>query len=291
METNLKTLSQGKAVGQPMTPPVEQGRMMAMRSKVGFPRKTSSQTAVPQIAQSPVRRISSGPGQELAIQDTEEEVAPQKPTRSYSGPIPLGSKPRISSFASASSTRSQDLAIDEEPAPIKPPRPGPGPVPYASKPRTASNLSFTSPILGTQSSSPITPRFGLATPRNEVPDSNGASTPFMTPLGSSQTSSSPSAASANDYFGRHRAPSSSSLASSVAGKKKPPPPIPAKRMPSMQTQFVTALYTFAGQGADDLSFAEGDRIKIIKKSDSTDDWWLGELKGVSGSFPANYVRL
>lgn len=62
-------------------------------------------------------------------------------------------------------------------------------------------------------------------------------------------------------------------------------------MPSFQAQFVTALYDFTGQSDGDLSFREGDLIKIVKKSESTDDWWLGELKGSSGSFPANYVRV
>lgn len=54
--------------------------------------------------------------------------------------------------------------------------------------------------------------------------------------------------------------------------------------------FVTALYDFEGQGEGDLSFKEGDKIKIVEKSESTDDWWEGELRGVKGSFPANYVK-
>jgi hypothetical protein len=53
---------------------------------------------------------------------------------------------------------------------------------------------------------------------------------------------------------------------------------------------VTALYDFGGQGAGDLSFREGDRIRVIKKTESTDEWWQGELRGVKGSFPANYCR-
>ena len=92
-----------------------------------------------------------------------------------------------------------------------------------------------------------------------------------------------------DYFTRDRQPSGSSLASIAAGKKKPPPP-PPKRLPSTQGFWVTALYEFAGQGQGDLAFREGDRIKVVKKTDSTDDWWEGELKGVQGSFPANYCQ-
>ena len=92
-----------------------------------------------------------------------------------------------------------------------------------------------------------------------------------------------------DYFGRDRLPSGSSMATIAAGKKRPPPP-PPKRIPSAQGLFVTALYDFTGEGHGDLSFKEGDRIKVVKKTDSTDDWWDGELKGVQGSFPANYCQ-
>ncbi|KAF3768646.1 hypothetical protein M406DRAFT_354952 [Cryphonectria parasitica EP155] len=76
----------------------------------------------------------------------------------------------------------------------------------------------------------------------------------------------------------------------VAAKKKPPPP-PPKRIPSGRLEeFVIAQYDFAGQGAGDLSFREGDRIKIVKKTDTDQDWWTGELRGAKGSFPANYCK-
>ena len=99
-----------------------------------------------------------------------------------------------------------------------------------------------------------------------------------------------------DYFARDRqlstisaASSMSNLSATIAGKKKPPPPPP--RLPSgPAAHFVTALYDFGGQGEGDLAFREGDRIKVIKKSESTDDWWQGELRGVKGSFPANYCQ-
>ena len=92
-----------------------------------------------------------------------------------------------------------------------------------------------------------------------------------------------------DYFSRDRLPSASSMAS-IAAKKKPPPPPPPKRLPSNQGLWVTALYDFAGQGQGDLAFKEGDRIKVVQKTDSTDEWWEGELRGIQGSFPANYCQ-
>ena len=86
-----------------------------------------------------------------------------------------------------------------------------------------------------------------------------------------------------DYFQR-------SSNEGVIGKKKPPPPPPKRLGSSNGAIFVVALYDFDGQGAGDLSFREGDRIKVTKKTESTDDWWDGELRGLKGSFPANYCK-
>lgn len=100
-----------------------------------------------------------------------------------------------------------------------------------------------------------------------------------------------------DYFSRGRQQSENSLsavATPAAGtfaKKKPPPPPPPKRMGlSPKFNFVTAIYSFDGMSIGDLSFKEGDRIKVTKKTESKDDWWEGELAGRKGSFPANYCE-
>ncbi|XP_048047486.1 SH3 domain-containing YSC84-like protein 1 isoform X2 [Megalobrama amblycephala] len=52
---------------------------------------------------------------------------------------------------------------------------------------------------------------------------------------------------------------------------------------------VTAVHPFTGQQPGDLSFAAGDRITVITKTDSQYDWWEGELRGQVGIFPANFV--
>jgi hypothetical protein len=98
------------------------------------------------------------------------------------------------------------------------------------------------------------------------------------------------------YFSRGRQPTNISSALppggfSVAGKKKPPPPPPKRIQSGNPDIWVTAMYGFAGQETGDLSFSEGDRIKVIKKTDSKDDWWDGELKGHRGKFPANYCEM
>jgi len=99
-------------------------------------------------------------------------------------------------------------------------------------------------------------------------------------LSSPSPGTSPGAQQARDYFGNGQI------------KKKPPPPPPPKRIPSTKPEeWVVALYSFAGQGQGDLSFREGDRIKIVKKTGTDQDWWVGELNGVQGSFPANYCKM
>ncbi|KAK3943930.1 protein hob1 [Diplogelasinospora grovesii] len=125
----------------------------------------------------------------------------------------------------------------------------------------------------------------------------------------SPTSSPNRAQQARDYFSR---PSTASTTASYATtsshqsqgggaaltslgngfvKKKPPPPPPPKRIASTKPEeWVVAQYAFAGEGLGDLSFREGDNIKVIKKTESTQDWWTGELNGARGSFPANYCK-
>lgn len=52
-----------------------------------------------------------------------------------------------------------------------------------------------------------------------------------------------------------------------------------------------ALYSFKGEQPGDLTFKKGDVFDIIKKTETTDDWWTGRNNGVTGIFPANYVEL
>ena len=51
-----------------------------------------------------------------------------------------------------------------------------------------------------------------------------------------------------------------------------------------------ALYDYEGEAEGDLSFSAGDQIVIIDKSDPS-GWWLGELNGVQGYFPSNFVEV
>ncbi|EGC44849.1 SH3 domain signaling protein [Histoplasma capsulatum var. duboisii H88] len=163
----------------------------------------------------------------------------------------------------------------------------PSPV-LESKPRLNGNANGHSP--NTTYSSSTKSKYSP-----EIQDYSTIPAPSIPPTGYSP------AGPRVDYFSRERQPSSSGHSSAgavsslgmtqiaaAAAKKKPPPPPP--RSASSPAVFVTALYDFPGQGSGDLAFREGDRIRVLKRTDSTDDWWEGELKGVKGSFPANYCE-
>lgn len=85
-------------------------------------------------------------------------------------------------------------------------------------------------------------------------------------------------------------PPYSSSAAAAATKRPPPPPPPLKPKPKPQAQYVVALYDFQAQAEGDLDFSTGDRIEIIEKTGSQDDWWTGRLNGKQGVFPGNYVQ-
>jgi len=72
---------------------------------------------------------------------------------------------------------------------------------------------------------------------------------------------------------------------------KQPQPQPVKQpQPPKQTQQpkAKAMYAYAGQTQDELTFKEGD-ILIIHKKDPG-GWWEGELNGKRGWVPANYLE-
>jgi len=50
---------------------------------------------------------------------------------------------------------------------------------------------------------------------------------------------------------------------------------------------VVALYQYTAQNEDELSFEKDDVITLLAKEEEA--WWRGELNGVSGLFPSNYV--
>lgn len=53
----------------------------------------------------------------------------------------------------------------------------------------------------------------------------------------------------------------------------------------------TALYDYTAQAAGDLTFRAGDVIRIVQRTPDQNGWWTGDLNGVQGVFPGNYVQL
>ncbi|KAK6526261.1 hypothetical protein TWF694_004867 [Orbilia ellipsospora] len=77
-------------------------------------------------------------------------------------------------------------------------------------------------------------------------------------------------------------------------KAKPPPPKPkpkafAAATPAVET--VTALYDYEAQAEGDLSFSANDVIEIIQRTSNENEWWTGKLRGKTGQFPGNYVKV
>ncbi|XP_054332522.1 intersectin-2 isoform X4 [Pongo pygmaeus] len=52
---------------------------------------------------------------------------------------------------------------------------------------------------------------------------------------------------------------------------------------------VIAMYDYAANNEDELSFSKGQLINVMNKDDP--DWWQGEINGVAGLFPSNYVKM
>ncbi|KAJ4363445.1 hypothetical protein N0V83_009738 [Neocucurbitaria cava] len=138
----------------------------------------------------------------------------------------------------------------------------------------------------------------LSASKPRIPSSSPHLTPGMGQYERRASSTSQNSSYSNgtnghgDYFGK--VPSANAMGGTspnpAAGKKKPPPPPPPKKIGSFQYEYVTAMYDFDSHTPGDLSFREGDRIRVVKKTESSQDWWEGEIHGVKGSFPANYCK-
>ncbi|XP_053445107.1 intersectin-2 isoform X1 [Nycticebus coucang] len=52
---------------------------------------------------------------------------------------------------------------------------------------------------------------------------------------------------------------------------------------------VIAMYDYTANNEDELNFSKGQLINVMNKDDP--DWWQGEINGVTGLFPSNYVKM
>ncbi|XP_063039904.1 intersectin-2b isoform X2 [Engraulis encrasicolus] len=67
---------------------------------------------------------------------------------------------------------------------------------------------------------------------------------------------------------------------SNSGKSTPAPAVVCQ---------VIAMYDYTAANQDELSFSKSQLISVLDKSDP--DWWRGEINGVTGLFPTNYVKM
>ena len=52
-----------------------------------------------------------------------------------------------------------------------------------------------------------------------------------------------------------------------------------------------ALFDYAGDYADDLSFKAGDIITVLSQETDDEGWWKGKINKETGVFPSNHVEL
>ena len=54
---------------------------------------------------------------------------------------------------------------------------------------------------------------------------------------------------------------------------------------------VQARWDYTSDRISDLSFRRGDKIVLLTRTNTQEDWWEGKLRGKVGIFPANYVTV
>jgi len=71
-----------------------------------------------------------------------------------------------------------------------------------------------------------------------------------------------------------------------------PAPDTAPRLPPKPVkEQCLVLFPYTGQNEDELSLVEGQTINIISRDIEDKGWWKGELDGLVGVFPDNFVKL
>jgi len=275
VETGLKIVAQGKAITKPMNSiPEEKSLRSRLPSLPNIPGRGKKAPPPPPPGSATSIKLEDRERPSVRSQRSSTSIH-GKFSRNESSPPPMprvhppigGIKGRSASF--------QDAERDESPPP---PLPGPRPVEASSRPspsRSYTNGStIATPLAGLKP--------GMLRSTGSIPTQSSLR---ATPRGQQQQQQ-------NDDAPPPYVASRSDLITVVAGKKKPPPPPPKKKFSSKPKEdWVRAIFPYQGQpGEGDLSFNEGDRILVIKRTDSMDDWWEGEVGGRRGQFPANYCE-
>ncbi|KAH8808049.1 reduced viability upon starvation protein-like protein [Xylogone sp. PMI_703] len=102
---------------------------------------------------------------------------------------------------------------------------------------------------------------------------------------------SPGSAPSNFVPADSKTPAWGAAAKSKGPAPPPPKPKPSRFSGAPPVETVTALYDYEAQAEGDLSFTTGDTIEIVTRTANENEWWTGKLKGKTGQFPGNYVKL
>ncbi|BFZ63847.1 hypothetical protein YB2330_004984 [Saitoella coloradoensis] len=103
----------------------------------------------------------------------------------------------------------------------------------------------------------------------------------------------PSLSPKPSYTTTTTSPSPSAASGGSSPKPRPPPPPPPFKRAISNEIWVTALYDYSAQQTGDLSFREGDRVRVTKRGEEG-GWWEGSVEGGEGgvgSFPSTYVKV
>uniref|UniRef100_A0A8C9VTF1 Intersectin 2 n=1 Tax=Scleropages formosus TaxID=113540 RepID=A0A8C9VTF1_SCLFO len=71
--------------------------------------------------------------------------------------------------------------------------------------------------------------------------------------------------------------------------KSTPALVPRKSSSWTPVCQVISMYDYSAVNEDEMSFSKGQLINVLDKSNP--DWWRGEVNGVTGLFPTNYVKM
>ncbi|KAG0249481.1 hypothetical protein BG011_009264 [Mortierella polycephala] len=132
---------------------------------------------------------------------------------------------------------------------------------------------------------------GSGTPENDEPLPRYSPTVFSKPEVTKPASGlygRPSIDSNSPFHASQTHANQTHVNQTMSNSRGPAPKVPPKI--GAKPDIVVAMYDFAGEETTDLSFKKGDRITVIKKTPSKNDWWTGKCNGREGSFPANYVQ-
>jgi hypothetical protein len=237
----------------------------------------TSKAIVPEIQQIITPKAQSAVNRKYStITANPWEKGPQNPALTYGGASPTPALPAPSPY------NNPPPAIHHNPPPVQP---HPGYVPPVQPhpghvPPVQPHPGYVPPVQPHPGHLPPTPnRFP-----SQVPQSNPLPQPRVSNV---HTTPQPYVPQPGNPF-----------AQPAAAHSPVPTPVPiptpsnpfaggGRPLPPQKTQ-AKALWDFNAEAPTELTFKAGDIITIHAKEG---EWWTGELRGKTGSIPANYVQL